>query len=460
MLPSRMGPVITLLGKSVGSFDEVIKHNMLIPLAARFIPPEDTESIVSHFIEGPKGGLASKVGMAGQASGWAKHRLLRCVKCLKDDIGSCGKPFWRRDHLLPGILFCGKHEMPLCLPCELCANYAHSMKRTLHAGHHCGCGLEPLDEAALLTDEQAEVEIELARITSRLLDADHLPALNFQRVATETHNAAVELGLVRDGFLRHTEVREFLMASPSNSLLGRTGILNLGPLNLAAFLKGDKVFRHPIPAIAMLTSLAGKWRAVERRVTAHIETGGGITELKAKAEVLNLDTARILSSERIAEYIERYKRLRTEHPGRKHTELRRAFRNEAQRYLTRGGLIAAGVDVPPRRAATIGNDMHLVELLIAHIEQRSRHLRATQYPNRITASSLMTNFYRPRVFAQKGMVKRLSLARAVLLQHTETPAGWRKRLKALEGRRDAQGAGKQRKPMAAELTRRVADQEN
>ena len=460
MLPSRMGPVITLLGKSVGTFDEVIKHNMLIPLAARFIPPEDTESIVSHFIEGPTGGLASKVGMAGQTSGWAKHRLLRCVKCLKDDIGSCGKPFWRRDHLLPGILFCGKHEMALCLPCELCANYTHSSNRTLHAGHHCGCGLKPLDEAALLTDEQAEVEIELARITSRLLDADHLPTLNFQRVATETHNAAAELGLVRDGFLRHTEAREFLKASPLASLLRRTGILNLGPANFAAFLKGERVFRHPIPAIAMLTSLAGKWRAVERRVVAQTETGGVITELKAKAEVVNMEMARTRSPERIAKDIERYKRLRAEHPGRNHTELRRTFGSEAQSYLTREFLIAAGVDVPLRLRRTRARDAHLVESLISHIERRSQQLRTALYTNRITATSLMTTFYRPRIFNQKGMVKRLSLAHAVLLRHTESHAGWRKRLKAIEDRRNAQCASKQRNPMAAEATGSVADQEN
>jgi hypothetical protein len=460
MLPSRMGPVITLLGKSVGTFDDVIKHNMLIPLAARFIPPEDTESIVSHFIEGPRGGLASKLGMAGQASGWAKHRLLRCVKCLKDDIGSCGKPFWRRDHLLPGILFCGKHEIPLCLPCDLCANYASFSNRTLHAGHHCGCGLKPLDEAALLTDAQAEVEIELARIASRLLDADHLPTLNFQRVANETHNAATELGLVRDGLLRHTEAREFLMASPSSSLLRRAGILKLGSGKFAAFLKGEQVFRHPIPAIALLTSLAGEWRAIERRVAAQTETGGGIKELKAKAEVVDMDMARTRAPKRIAKDIERYKRLRAEHPEFKHTELRGNFSNAAKRYLTRELLIAAGVDVPPRVTAAVVSDTHLVEMLITHIEQRSQQLRAALHPNRITAISLMTTFYRPRIFDQKGMVKRLSLAHEVLLRHTETHVGWRKRLEAIADRRNAQFAGNPRNPTEAEATGSVADQEN
>ena len=123
-------------------------------------------------------------------------------------------------------------------------------------------------------------------------------------------------------------------------------------------------------------------------------------------------------------------------------------------------LIAAGVDVPPRLTVTIVRDTRLVESLITHIEQRSQQLRTALHPNRITAISLMTTFYRPRIFNQKSMVKRLSLAHAVLLSHRETHAGWRKRLKAIEDCRNAQCASKQRNPMAAEATGSVADQEN
>jgi len=93
----------------------------------------------------------------------------------------------------------------------------------------------------MLTDEHAEVEVELARATSRLLDAGYLPALNFRRVAAETRNAAARHGLLRDGVLRHAEARALLRTTPFNSLLQRTGIVSLSPSMFAAVLKGDKV---------------------------------------------------------------------------------------------------------------------------------------------------------------------------------------------------------------------------
>lgn len=455
-----MGPVITLLGRNVGSIEEVIKNNMLIPLAARFIPPEDTNTIVSHFIDGHRGGLASKVGMAGQSSGWSKHRLLRCVQCLKEDIGACGTPFWRRDHLLPGILFCGAHEMPLSLPCELCADYHNNLSRTLHAGHHCGCGLTPLEEATRVTDKQAEVEIELARITSSLLDADYLPNLDVQRVAFETQNAAARLGLLRDGVVRRAELREFLMESPWNPLFKRTGILDSSLCKVPDALRGQKTFRHPIPAISMLTSLAGEWRTVVDRMNIPSVTTAGLPTLNATVENVNLELPPTLPPTRIAAVYERYRRRRAEHPQRNHTELRRTFPVDAQRYLSKELLVRAGVDIPPSPSKAQIRDSSHIQSLIAHIEQRSRQLREAKYPHRIFAVTLMNTFHRPRIFSQKGMAERLGPAHEVLQQHTETHVQWLERIKATEALEKADRRRDAHRATTAPGTKDAADQEN
>ncbi len=440
-----MGRVIDLLGRSVGTIEEVIKHNTLIPLASRFIRPEDTESIVSHFIEGPRGGLASKVGMAGQASGWAKHRLLRCIKCLKEDIGSCGRPFWRRDHLLPGILFCGKHQMPLHIPCETCLNYSRFRDRTLHAGHHCGCGLKPVPEALQLTAEQSEVEIELARVTSLLLDPSYMPTLDFQRVAKETSNAASEIGLLEGGILRHAISREYLSDSPFSSPLRRTGFLDFSQFAFGEVIRGDTTLRHPIPAIAMLIALAGSWKKMEERSNAPSDAEAKAAKANNVQQVIAPAFVLERSADRIAEDIARYTELRVSRPELNHSQLRRRFGNAAQRYLTVERLLAAGVDVATTSNRTKdASDARIVEELIAHIEQRSLHLRATQYPHRITTFSLMSTFRRPNLFHQAAMLKRLIRAYETLQQHVENTAAWRERIAATGITTIAKPRGKKR----------------
>jgi len=312
----------------------------------------------------------------------------------------------------------------------------------------------------MLTDEQAEVEVELARITSRLLDADYLPTFNFQRVAAETRDAAAKLGLLRDGVLRHAEARAFLRTTPFNSLLQRTGILNLGPNNFAAFLKGDKVVRHPIPAIAIITALAGNWQSIEKRAAVQSDPSVEIEKTNSKAVAANFNVADARSPERVAKDIERYKRLRAARPQWTHSELRRRSGKSARHYLNRELLMAAGVDIPPRPPNVATSDTLLVELLIAHVKQRSRHLKTALYPGRITGSTLMATFYRPRIFKQKRMVERLGPAHTVLLRHTETHAEWRKRIEAMDERKHDDRKGNARGATTAAATKSAADQEN
>ncbi|KAF1038620.1 MAG: hypothetical protein GAK33_01956 [Burkholderia lata] len=431
LLPSRMGPVIEMLGGNVGSVEDVIQHNTLIPLAARFIPSEDVTSITSHFINGPRGGLASKVGMAGPRSGWAKHRLLRCPKCLEEDIGSCGKPFWRRDHLLPGILFCGKHQMPLHVSCEICMDYAANPMRTLHAGYHCGCGLNALPETIQLSDAQAEVEIEVARVASRLLESDYLPNLDHQRIAEEIKSSATKLGFIIDGLFRPEIAKEYFSVSPFNSLLSRTGIPSERTFAFSEIIRGRRFLRHPISAISMLKSLAGGWHQVEARLEASV---GNRTDHRQPSSVKPIRKHRPKNAPRhkgFIHYAELYKELRRAHPERCHVDLMRLLPRVAQHHLTEISLSEAGYDAPNLYKSDL-RTQHLAEELIRHIDERGPNLRATGYRKRITKYALLSSFRRPNVLRQKGLAERLTGVQDALVRNTETHAEWKKRIESLD----------------------------
>ncbi|WP_157650814.1 MULTISPECIES: TniQ family protein [Burkholderia cepacia complex] len=456
MLPSRMGPVIQLLGGNVGSVEDVIQHNMLIPLASRFIPPEDTRSIMSHFIDGPRQGLASKVGMAGPTSGWAKHRLLRCPKCLEEDIGCCGRPFWRRDHLLPGILFCGKHQMPLHVPCDDCLNYTVFPERTLHAGHHCGCGLKPLPEATRLTDAKAEAEIGLARVASLLMESDYLPNFDYRRVADEINLSAVDLGLVQGGEFRPALAKEYFSNSPFSALLSRTGIFRSDADTLREIFKGRRCIRHPITAIAVLKSLAGGWGQVEDRMRGFVRD---FANLPVPDVPKTPGYTQKGTRGRFIYYAKWYSQLSVEHPELNHARLMGLLPRAAKKHLTKKRLESAGFDTPTTFWSTT-NDTQLAGELIAHIEQRSRHLRATGYQRRITKTALLSTFRRPKLFSQRGMTERLIDAWETLERNTEDPAAWRERLKSRNAASKATRTATQRPHGSKTSTSTTVDQED
>lgn len=438
--PSRMRPVIELLRDDVGSVDDVVSGCTPLPLAARFLPHDDFEFLKAHFLGDPQDGLQAKLGMNGPRSGWAKVRLLRCPMCLKEDVGSCGNPFWRRDNLIPGLLFCGRHQVPLHEVCGDCMDYECNPMRTLHAGYHCGCGLRPVEETVKMSDEHAEAQIELSTIASKLLDSSYLPNLNHDGVAAATAQAALAHGLVRDGRLRKQAALDFLNGHPLAPALKRTGFFIAGKEALGKVMKGETTLRHPVEAILLLRLLHNDWAHVEEFFDSKLQspmtwrcpgTPARAEPSSYRSHCRKLRRQRNFN-EKFSHFLPRYTEARGQHPELNHTQLLRLLPDEARLVLTKSRLSKAGYDVPistPRRMCLPKEDLD--KELADHVTRRGQQLRRDNYLKRITQRVLLRGSSRPGAFSSSTLAQFLLLTRAAIDEWSEDGRQWKVRISAV-----------------------------
>jgi hypothetical protein len=429
-----MRPVIELLHDTVGTVDDVVNGHTLLPLSARFLPHDDFAFIKAHFLGDPQHGLPSKIGMAGPRSGWAKVRLLRCPRCVEEDIGCCENPFWRRDNLIPGLLFCGKHALPLHETCEDCMDFQRNPQRTLHAGYHCGCGLTPVKETKGMSDGLAQAEIELSGIASRLLSIDYLPNLGHEGVTSAIAQAAVNHGFVRDGLFFEEPTFDFFNEHPLLPVLERTGFFNADALELSQIMKGKKTLRHPVEAILLLRMLHDDWQDVEKVFQSKPQRPQATDSDKQAAKAKAPSPTRIYRSKHREKYWKHrfdylaplYREARSRYPKLSHTRLLRLLPAEARLVLTESSLHGAGYDVPMVKKNNLRNQ-ELDRELADHIQRRGHHLVRSKYPKRITRDALLRGWRRPKAFNQKTLKPHLILARAAEAKWSESAAQWKQR---------------------------------
>jgi len=430
-----MRPVIELLSDTVGSVEHVLEHNTLLPLTARFLETDEHLFVKAHFLGDALHGLQAKLGMNGPRGGWSKVRLLRCPECMKEDIGCCGNPFWRRDHLVPGLLFCGKHGNPLHEACEECMDFTKNPEKILHAGHHCGCGLSPIVEASKLSSRESETEIQIARVVSRLLASDYLPRVDTKAVMTAVARGALKHGLVTDGRANMPSIAEFFSEHPLSTTVQRTGLRKAGDIGLVRVLKGADGVRHPVEAVILLTALHGSWEEVEAAFECKSDTSPSVPRetvvgkwsrfpSRKRAYRYAALRARILPA--LPRHICAYKKERKQRPELAHEELLLAFPAEARNFLTKKLLKAAGVDFPGTRREA-DDTTPLDGEFARYIDERGRYLRDTGYPDCISQRVLVRGFRRPNLFRQKHLQERLSESLAALSRNEESKEQWKAR---------------------------------
>ncbi|WP_322104842.1 TniQ family protein [Paraburkholderia sp. J41] len=438
LLPSGQRPVIELLGDTVGSVEDVLEHNTLLPLTARFLETDDHLFVKAHFLGDPHHGLQAKLGMNGPRSGWSKVRLLRCPECMKEDIACCGNPFWRRDHLVPGLLFCGKHGVPLHEACEECMDFAMNPERVLHAGHHCGCGLKPIGDAVSLSSAQAEIEIEVAKAASQLLNSNYLPRFDQDGIRAAVEQATVQYGIVSSGQVDKRAAVDFFNASPLTPTLRRTGLNRVGPMRFAKVLRGDEAVRHPAEAIMLLIALYGKWRAVEDVFHAGPRRPQGQPK-KPETSTRVLPLSWTYPYRRIAQkecfdrdesrHILCYSELRQQRPELSHDQLQQFFPWHVRQFLSRARLTEAGVDVPVPKFG-IERDKKLDVEFARHIDEQGRRLRDSQYSGRICKRVLVRGFRRSDLFGQSHLNGRLGESLAAVSRNKESKEQWKARTRS------------------------------
>jgi hypothetical protein len=292
--------------------------------------------------------------------------------------------------------------------------------------------MQPVPEALGLSSTLEAAEIELAEITSSLLEPQNLPELNHESVAAAIARGAVEKGLVKSQRFCWSATQRFFSGHPLLPLIKRTGISIERSLSFRDVLKGQQHVRHPVEAILMLKMLHDDWSDVTESLNKSIErpavnSGTAKAPLKGNAAAAYRSRYRKEKSEANFErYAELYVGLRKESPELSHTALMGLLPSYAETYLTEASLAAAGVDVPNVQKSGL-RVRQLDEELAAFIRDRARHLLDAGYPRRISRWALMSGFRRPRVFSKKGLAPLLVRAREALEECEESQKQFKQR---------------------------------
>ncbi|NYH21712.1 TniQ family protein [Paraburkholderia bryophila] len=427
LFPSGMRSLIDQFGDLVGPLDKVFARNMLLPLFKRALDPEGQAFLEGHCLDAPKMGLPAVVGLNGPRSGWARATAACCPMCIQDDIAPCGNPFWKRDHLVPGLLFCSRHQLPLHVPCEMCADFRKHPNLTTHPGRHCGCGLRPLSQATALSDADMASETEMAKAASNLLQPNYLPQLNHIGFATLVAKSASELGLVEEKGVNWRRTEEYLKDTPHSRLISRTSIL-LGRVQVGAVLRGKAVFRNPLQGVALLIALYGTWDAVEAECLTAASEERQTAPAKEKENVSLRSTAArnrkwaAKNHDRwFAHYVEAYREVRRMHPDDTFSQLMRRLPRCAGYFLSRANMVAAGEDVPTRFAY----DKALDRSFSGHIRATAKRLSDEGYRGRLTQRALTRGHRMDLAWYQ--IRDRLPLAKLALAECEESEPAYRRR---------------------------------
>ncbi|AQH01364.1 hypothetical protein A9R05_21260 [Burkholderia sp. KK1] len=392
--PSGMRWRVELLGELVGSLSQVKEHCSPLPCVTRFQPPKDVLALNSHFDEATKLGLMGILGLAGPGAGWAKARLLRCRKCVEEDEAPDGYSFWRREHLLPGVLYCSKHQCPLMLPCDRCSDFCFFPAYTRHAGYHCGCGLKPIPEVSKLNDQEAEAEIEIARIAARLLNPSYLVNLDHEGYGNAIASRSAELGIVDNGRFRADDAIEVMKGSRFTAFFERSGLVVERSPSMARMFKGDRVPRNPLEAIAVYASLYPTWDEAEESFLVKPERPPVRPIVVKSDEELAVWRDRKFRwrasvwEQKFTYYAGLYADERKSHPKLSHVKLMRRLPTGATDFLTQERLAAAGIDVPDFMLSDSYYE-RLDEEFSAFIYERRKNLLATNCARQLTTAALI-----------------------------------------------------------------------
>lgn len=248
--------------KFVGSAEDIVDWHSIFPINARLLPRNDAARVREHFLGAPVLGLPALVGTGGPNSGWAAFNPAYCDACVKEDVTPLGEHYWRRNHHVPGLLFCGRHARPLMVPCQSCAHWTWADTPPSPIG---GCGCRPTTIAAphQMKGPGLSVELDLANAASCLLDASYMPHLGAEQIASLTRHGAIRRGILKDGWICHRALDDFAREMSGSGASERVNFERIGRGTLTAALRGRVVLRQPMRAILLLRSLYGNWSEVE-----------------------------------------------------------------------------------------------------------------------------------------------------------------------------------------------------
>ena len=111
VLPNNLSFLVSQLPQSSQLTVEIlIKRNTLYPFFRSFLTPVEIYS----FKDLLRSKSSTSISQATRISDKERNRVLKfCPECRVEDEQSYGEAYWHRQHQIPGMLTCLKHEAPL-----------------------------------------------------------------------------------------------------------------------------------------------------------------------------------------------------------------------------------------------------------------------------------------------------------------------------------------------------------
>lgn len=390
-LPSNIEKYSRLLGEYVGSLEAVLTCNTLLPGFRRFLSPDDAKQVRDHHVGTTVAGIASTVGFSHHRQGLLSTPGI-CVECIKEDVSANGEAFWRRDFVLSDVRWCARHQIPVRSLCDSCLYSFQYTRKFIAPQSVCFCGrplvLRSRDDGA------QELELEMARGWSQLLDSKFEPSLSGSEVARLTHIKAKELGMVDRNGVRWKMFEEFFDEPRLNSLGRSLGFSFRNP-PARDVIRGKRSMRNPSHGLFLLIALYGSWYAVETEILWPCGNQSYALDRSrnpSAAEKARLSTYHIKRYERsitlIPDTVSIYEKLRNDNPELGHIAIQRRLPPSHRLAATRARLEEHGVLLPPAEGGQ-RDPILRDERAAAHVERRWDQLTRENKPARISRAALI-----------------------------------------------------------------------
>lgn len=111
-LPARIDVFVRRSGGVLGSAKQIIQAHTLLPYYLPFKDKALAENAVNAMRSDSIGSLKFQIGLLTSGLG-AAHPLKSCLECMQVDQQEFGWRYWHREHQLPGVWVCRKHNQLL-----------------------------------------------------------------------------------------------------------------------------------------------------------------------------------------------------------------------------------------------------------------------------------------------------------------------------------------------------------
>ncbi|WP_434113355.1 TniQ family protein [Paraburkholderia caffeinilytica] len=422
IFPTNLARYIELLGDRVGSENDVLANNTLLPGYTRFLFRSAREQLRQRHLTESQWSSATELGMTRMSRPIWNPAV--CMICLQDDLTPNGTPFWRRDFLFSHTRFCPRHETPLYEMCGACTHSSRVSDVITSPLDSCICGNPLKARTHTLSERAQEIELDIARGWSTLLDSSFCPRMRGIQFADLLHQVARAHGLIWRGRIQRRKYQALVSDSAKAEVIMSLRIPVSGPLIHRA-LAGFECPRNPFVSIFMLVALFGSWATAEAAIRAykstsinpHVPFDDAQPCAPRRRSSYNHVQSMAKSIALLPEAGHLYSEIKEANPHLSHSEVVKTLPMRYRRAATRESLAMHGVDLVPARK---GDEYrHAVdESLASHIERRKLEFVEKNVPFVISSSRLLSGH--PRVSQRTAVLANFPKAAAALERCVET----------------------------------------